>query len=80
MTEKLLMTIARDIAMELLPHFAEHVLAGRVSSYGVYAKPSGGTQKKDLWESARQCTPLAQSASSLAFPLRSYILSSGRTA
>src|SRR6266581_811840 len=35
------MPSAREIALEVLPHFRESVLAGRVLSYGVYAKAIG---------------------------------------
>src|SRR3989442_1056141 len=35
------MPSAREIALEVLPHFKENVLAGRVLSYGVYAKAIG---------------------------------------
>ena len=35
------MPSAREIALEVFPHFKENVLAGRVLSYGVYAKAIG---------------------------------------
>jgi hypothetical protein len=41
------MASAREIAIEVLPHFAENVLAGRVLSYGYYAKAIGRNVAKE---------------------------------
>jgi hypothetical protein len=41
------MTTAREIAIEVLPHFTERVLARRVSSYGFYAKAIGRNPAKE---------------------------------
>ncbi len=41
------MSSAREIALEVLPHFAENVLAGRVLSYGYYAKAIGRDVAKE---------------------------------
>jgi len=35
------MASAREIGLEVLPHFKENVLAGRVLPYGYYAKATG---------------------------------------
>lgn len=41
------MTSARELAIEVLPHFAKNVLAGRVHPYGVYAKAIGRDPAKE---------------------------------
>jgi hypothetical protein len=41
------MSTAREIAIEVLPHFAKSVLSGHVFSYGVYAKAIGRNQAKE---------------------------------
>lgn len=40
------MATAREIALEVLPHFAKNVLARRVCSYGHYAKATGRNSAK----------------------------------
>ena len=41
------MASARELAIEVLPHFAKNVLAGHVHSYGVYAKAIGRDPAKE---------------------------------
>jgi hypothetical protein len=41
------MSTAREIAIDVLPHFAKNVLSGHVFSYGVYAKAIGRNQAKE---------------------------------
>jgi hypothetical protein len=41
------MTTAREIALEVLPHFAKNVLAGYVFSYGHYAAVTGRSAAKE---------------------------------
>ena len=41
------MATAREIAIEIMPHFALRVLAGRVCSYGTYAKAIGRDPAKE---------------------------------
>jgi hypothetical protein len=41
------MATAREIAIEVMPHFAKHVLAGQVAPYGVYAAAIGRNAAKE---------------------------------
>ena len=41
------MATAREVAIEVLPHFARHVLSGDVRSYGVYANAIGRNPAKE---------------------------------
>lgn len=41
------MTSARELAIEVLPHFAKNVIAGYVFPYGVYAKAIGRDPAKE---------------------------------
>jgi hypothetical protein len=46
-TSAFTMATAREIALEVLPHFKENILAGRVLTYGVYARAIGRKPSKD---------------------------------